>query len=387
MTKEELKEKFHAAFMEGIKEVQLLSYMDSFTSRIAYAMMIMTNKTLIASTYRCNLGIEKNIITSGERVRGLIPASEKESAMDEKIKRIVYDVDMFATLDKILKYFDDNNIVYFVYRHFYEHYVIMEDMVLGLNNEDGRVTFYFISETGETPSWFEEQLVYKEEKSRDSYGYVVRGSHGFTTKELKINDIKVDIDLNYNDDFPDKEIKDFLNSDKSGVVIFHGEPGTGKSTYIRHLIENVDKKFLYLDASCFDYLTDASFIELLFDNKDSVIVLEDSEKLLKKRNSREINNHISSLLNLTDGLLADSMKLKMVCTFNAPLEDIDDAILRKGRLKVKYQFNKLNRDKTAKLFESLGVHSAEDKEQTLADIYNYAEKVDFSEKKRKSIGF
>ena len=142
-----------------------------------------------------------------------------------------------------------------------------------------------------------------------------------------------------------------------------------------------------MDGSCFDYLTDASFIEMLFENKNSIIVLEDSEKLLRKRTESVSNNQVSPLLNLTDGLLGDSMKLKIICTFNAPLEKIDEAIMRKGRLKVRYLFNKLNKDKTSKLLETLGVHDVEVKEQTLADIYNYAEKVDFGEKKSRSVGF
>lgn len=385
MTREELNQKFNKAMLKAFEDINPLPYNDSYGARIGYAMMYLMGIPVVSTSYRCNLAIEKEFKLAENKDQEI--ASQLKKDLDEKINQNTKELDLVKTYIEVINYLDRNGITYITHRNFYEHYIIMEDLAISATESSGRPCFFFVSETGDTPEWFESCIRYKEKKKRDTYKYVVRGQHGFTTRDLDVNDIKVDINMNYNDDMPDEAIKKFLMGDNAGVVIFHGEPGTGKSTYIRHLISTLDKDFLYLDASCFDYLTDASFIEMLFENKNSIIVLEDSEKLLRKRTDSSSNSQVSPLLNLTDGLLGDSMKLKIICTFNAPLDKIDDAILRKGRLKVKYLFNKLNKDKTLKLLETLGVHDAEAKEQTLADIYNYAEKVDFGEVKKRSVGF
>ena len=72
-------------------------------------------------------------------------------------------------------------------------------------------------------------------------------------------------------------------------------------------------------------------------------------------------------------MLGDSLKLKFICTFNTDLKNIDDAILRKGRLKVKYEFKDLKTNKVKKLFEKLGISLELAKPMPLCDVYNYLE--------------
>ena len=84
---------------------------------------------------------------------------------------------------------------------------------------------------------------------------------------------------------------------------------------------------------------------------------------------------------MTDGLLANALKTKFICTFNTGLDKIDEALLRKGRLKLKYEFEKLDLEKTKAL-------CPEAKEpMTLADIYNIDRENDFSRKIKTKIGF
>jgi ATP-dependent 26S proteasome regulatory subunit len=45
-----------------------------------------------------------------------------------------------------------------------------------------------------------------------------------------------------------------------------------------------------------------------------------------------MNAGLINILNNSDGLLSDELCIKFICTFNAPLKDIDEALLRKGRL-------------------------------------------------------
>lgn len=198
-----------------------------------------------------------------------------------------------------------------------------------------------------------------------------------------------DIATNYNDDLPHNEIVNFLNSESSGLCILHGKPGTGKTTYFRHLIYSdiKDVNFIYIDYHQLSNATDGSFIDYLIEKKNSVIIFEDCEELLEKRENGK-NTLINSLLNLSDGLLGDGLNLKFICTFNAPLTTIDDAILRKGRMKVMYEFNDLSPEKTQKLAKDIGVDIPQGESLPLCDIYNYMSKNDYTDKNnKKTIGF
>ena len=85
--------------------------------------------------------------------------------------------------------------------------------------------------------------------------------------------------------------------------------------------------------------------------------------------------------------MSDAFNLKFICTFNADIASIDKAILRKGRLKVKYEFDKLTADKTEALGKKLGKDIKKGESLTLADIYNYDVTPDAGGKKKKTIGF
>lgn len=87
--------------------------------------------------------------------------------------------------------------------------------------------------------------------------------------------------------------------------------------------------------------------------------------------------------------LCDSLNIKFICTFNSDLSSIDNALLRKGRLKVKYEFGNLTPEKTLKLGTSLGIPEEELKGKSLplCDIYNYNVQTGNKVRERKKIGF
>jgi hypothetical protein len=134
-----------------------------------------------------------------------------------------------------------------------------------------------------------------------------------------------------------------------------------------------DTEFMILNASCFDAINDSSFVEMILDNKNSVVILEDCEDLLTDRMGN--NSRIGTLLNISEGILGDALKLRFICTFNASINKIDSAVIRKGRTHVKYEFKVLTYDKAQKLAEKLNVTLPEKKNAqqlgyTLAEIYN-----------------
>jgi ATP-dependent 26S proteasome regulatory subunit len=80
------------------------------------------------------------------------------------------------------------------------------------------------------------------------------------------------------------------------------------------------------------------------DNRNSVLVIEDAEELISSREEVR-NSNLSMLLNLTDGLLGESVGIQIIVTFNTDVNNIDKALLRKGRLSIIYEFKLLALDR------------------------------------------
>ena len=139
---------------------------------------------------------------------------------------------------------------------------------------------------------------------------------------------------------------------------------------------------MILDNSVFNYITDSSFIQLLINNQNAIIILEDCEEMLADRIAG--NNKLSALLNLSDGIIGDSFNFKFICTFNSNISKLDPAIMRKGRMKLKYEFKKLDKKKVQVLAEKLN-KDIPNEDMTLADLFNYGE--DNGVKQEKKIGF
>lgn len=134
----------------------------------------------------------------------------------------------------------------------------------------------------------------------------------------------------------------------------------------------------------FTQLEAPSFINFFANHQDSIIVIEDAEALLTER--KEGNTSISTLLNLTDGMLGEALRIKVVCTFNCDISQIDSALKRKGRLKFSYDFKELTVEKTNALLEKAGHEHTSEEPMVLTNIINFD--IDQYEKEDKPrIGF
>ena len=172
-----------------------------------------------------------------------------------------------------------------------------------------------------------------------------------------------------------------------GILAFcNGKPGTGKTSYIRHLITSLNKDVIFLPPNMAGAITNPDLISVLIDNPNSIFVIEDAENIVIDR-EKDGHSPVTSLLNISDGLLSDCLNIQIICSFNTDISKIDSALLRKGRLIAKYEFKDLEVGKAQTLSDKLGFRSVFDAPMTLTSVYNQDDK-DFQEaKKRTPIGF
>ena len=211
------------------------------------------------------------------------------------------------------------------------------------------------------------------------YLWVKMGYSGLMTNELEFKRFDIDLDTNYNDDIPYDDILKLIKSPKNELILLDGKPGTGKTSLIKNLMGKTEKPFLYIDSSLLAGLESSKFIDFLLDYRNSVVVLEDCEKILSHR--EEGNPFMGTLLNLTDGIIGETVKAKFICSFNCPEHKIDKALLRKGRLSLKYTFNELSLEKTKNLMPEAT------KPLTLAEIYHKDQTNVVGEPVKRKIGF
>lgn len=167
-----------------------------------------------------------------------------------------------------------------------------------------------------------------------------------------------------------------LTTRKNGLAILEGPPGTGKTSYLRHLMGVLrgSHRFYFIPASTLQVLSDPNFIGFWADQrrrhpeKQFAVILEDSDAALMARGA-DNREQVSAILNLTDGMLADFLRLQILCTINGRATDIDQALLRPGRLIAHRVFKRLDRDNALRLAQHLGRRLPAAQDYSLAEIF------------------
>ena len=260
-----------------------------------------------------------------------------------------------------------------------------KNMIVWLSYLRNRIWVYlFTKDREEAESFLKLVTIPKiNKKKRNMYSFLVKSENGIDERKLMFDSQRIDLKKNYNDDLPWNELKEFVRSGKEGLAILYGPAGTGKTTLLKKLIqENPKKEFILINSKDLENPDSEGYLEYFLENKNRIFILEDCEKLLLSRNQGGGSNQLVTILNMADGLLGSTLKTKFICTFNTDLRNIDEALLRKGRMRLKYYVGPLCLEKTRILANDVTIQ----KEMTLAEIYNQEEN-DFSKTSQKRIGF
>lgn len=236
------------------------------------------------------------------------------------------------------------------------------------------------------------ELLTPHKHTKKSKIYMLASNYGeLSFTALPLPATETNLALNYGENFQafHTDLVDSLNNKPSGLYLFYGPPGTGKSSYIKHLLTGeINRKIAYIPVGMINQLVSPDMLPLLTDNKNIVLVLEDAEKALVSRDIAENSAIVSTILNLTDGFIGQALNITVIATFNTDKEKIDEALLRKGRLRLSYEFGKLSVKDGKKLAKAIGVDPAKiNKDMSLADIYNYEDETGYSEPEQRRVGF
>lgn len=170
-----------------------------------------------------------------------------------------------------------------------------------------------------------------------------------------------------------------LSSDDKGICILSGETGTGKTSFIRRAIREVelqDKYFTFVDIQNLTKLSIDVIMQLIssknkqLKDKNCVVVIEDADVVLESRELNTANKDlISSILNASDGIMNDFYKTQFVFTSNLKEHNLDDAMRRENRMIYHKVFKKLTKDEADKLYNHFDRVNPTDKDQALTDIF------------------
>lgn len=188
-----------------------------------------------------------------------------------------------------------------------------------------------------------------------------------------------DVALRYRDDAVawHRAFVEKLTVRQSGLSILEGTPGTGKTTYLRHLMGTLQNshRFYFIPPSHLKLVAQPELIgfwaaqKRAHSDRHLTVILEDADEALLARgvDNREL---VSALLNLSDGMLGDLLGLQIICTTNCSATEIDGALMRPGRLVTHRVFSRLNRSEACRLASTLGRVLPDSESYSLAEVFS-----------------
>jgi DNA replication protein DnaC len=224
-----------------------------------------------------------------------------------------------------------------------------------------------------------DQLKIPEDQNKSSFSMAMIDDQRINFDELKLDSLKFN-PINYHPSVVTKYeniVEKFSFQSTGKLLIMQGPPGTGKTSLIRSLLHDLkeNSQFIFLPTNMLTQLVTPSFLPALIRESDPeksmILIIEDADDTLVERNGDNLGV-ISTLLNMTSGLLGDSLNIRVIATTNMKRTEIDSALTRPGRLFDFIEFQPLEYEQSQELYTSLGGEGIypDTSERTLATIYS-----------------
>jgi ATPase family associated with various cellular activities (AAA) len=160
-----------------------------------------------------------------------------------------------------------------------------------------------------------------------------------------------------------------------GLVLWHGEPGTGKSFALRALARSWAPwcdTLVVSDPEAFLGRGVVGSEVAGAGRRYRLIVLEDAGELLAADAREHAGQGLSRLLNLTDGILGAGLRTIVLVTTNEPIGRLHPAVARPGRCWADVEFTRLSVDQSDAWLAERG-QAPRNRAHTLAELYAVAD--------------
>ena len=162
-----------------------------------------------------------------------------------------------------------------------------------------------------------------------------------------------------------------IKKSKKGLTILYGERGTGKTSIINYICDKMDRIVIYIPNNMLDLtINSPEFRTFLKKYPKPVIVLDDCEMIFNELYSKS-NIYANNILQMVDGLLANSIELNIITIFNVEDEnEIDHLLLECNSLIDVFNFDLLSQEESNELAKHLGHKKKYKNKNKLIDIIN-----------------
>lgn len=199
-------------------------------------------------------------------------------------------------------------------------------------------------------------LDYCEEDSNKLNAIVLSPTSGLELEPMSIREEETDTDLFYSAETfkrAQKTIKAIKKAEK-GLVIFHGERGTGKTSMISHIASKLDRIVIFVPLNMIDHtFNNPDFRKFVKKYDKPLLVVDDCESIFE-----DVYKSVSftgNVMQMVEGFLSESVGATVLMIFNEKSDsEIDEVLLECNELIDVVEFEWLSEEEATELAKHLG---------------------------------